>query len=319
MPRLTFLFILASLLFVACAAEGDDVDDDLESEDIGEATSDVIAGGGRRVCGWNVRRLGNNFENQPKDIDAVATVIRDNCDIVALTEVMVTISQSGTNTGGFDALMAKLGTRYWGGTITSQPVPNPPTSNSEYYAFIYRKSAAAPCNGFATPRYMKDPQDVFIREPAYACFKVNASSKELVLGAYHALFGSPIERRREVSFLDDDLDRNGKPDDLFAAMKASRSGSPDVLLLGDFNLTPSELKDALPRYVDLTVGTGSTINSKNEITSNLYDHAVVPADSRLLKAGTKPARTLDVRRVAKKNTTFYTSVSDHLPIRIIIE
>ena len=307
------LFALASLV-AACAT---DVDDEGDDEEVAEETAqELVAGAGRRVCSWNIRRLGNNFENQPKDFAATAKVIRDNCDLVAIEETMVTISQSGTDHGGYDALLDTLGRRYWDGTISETPIPNPVTSNSEYYAFVFRKSAVSTCPGSRVQR-LPDPEDVFIREPAWACFKLKTHPRELVVAAYHALFGSPVDRKREVSFLDDDLDRNGKPDDLFAAMKASRKGNPDVLLLGDFNLNARELSEALPRYVDLTKGNGSTINSSNQITANQYDHAVVPADSPLL-AKTAPAEVLDVRKVAKGDT-YFTSVSDHLPIRLILK
>jgi endonuclease/exonuclease/phosphatase family metal-dependent hydrolase len=229
---------------------------------------------------------------------------------------MVTIAQSGTNTGGYDSLLDALGRRYWDGVITETAVPNPVTSNSEYYSFVFRKSAVSSCAGSKVQR-LPDPEDVFIREPAWACFKLKAHPRELVVAAYHALFGSPVERKREVGFLDDDLDRNGKPDDLFAAMKASRSGNPDVLLLGDFNLGSSELAQALPRYVDLTNGKGSTINTANQVTANQYDHAVVPSDSPLI-GKTAPAETLDVRKVVTGDA-YFSTVSDHLPIRLIIK
>ncbi|MBX3230348.1 MAG: endonuclease/exonuclease/phosphatase family protein [Labilithrix sp.] len=313
------LFLLLSLIAAvgvgACAPEGE-IADDADDPVIVADEQDVV-GAGRRVCTWNVRRLGNNFNNEPKNIDATAKVIRENCDLVALTEVMVTIAAAGSDHRGFDELLAKLGSRYWAGSISAHPVPNPPTSSSEFYAFIWRKSAVSECEGWTGVQTLSDPEDVFIREPAWGCFKLRAHAHELVLGAYHALFGSLPERKREVGFLDDDLDRDGTADELFEAMKASRPGDPDVLLLGDFNLKPNELAEVLPRYVDLTTNTGSTINQSNEITNNQYDHALVPPGARLL-AATKPAETLDVRGVVAGNK-FYTSVSDHLPIRVILK
>lgn len=311
MTRTPFLLIVGvPLILAACAAEQAE---DPSLEPIGES-SQAVAGGGRRVCSWNARRLGNNFDNLPKNMDAAVKVIRDNCDVVALQEVMAT---AGGTANGYDELLAKMGTRYWGGVITDHAVPFPQTSNSERYAYIYRKSAAKLCDGWEGVQFMQDVEDVFIREPAYACFKLKASANELVLGSYHALFGSIAERKREIGFLDEDLDRDGKPDDLFAAMKASRPGDPDLMLIGDFNLKPNELAEVLPRYVDLTAGVGSTINQSNEITDNQYDHALVLQGSRLLE-GTEPADTLDVRSVVSGNK-FYQTVSDHLPIRVILK
>lgn len=312
----TFIIALTALAgcFVACAPD----DESDESDENADSTSEDLSSTSRRVCSWNIRRLGNNFQNEPKDMSAVAKVIRDNCDLVAIEETMVTIAQSGTNSGGYDALLTALGSRYWGGVITDSPVPDPVTSNSEYYSFVFRKSAVSTCPSSKVER-LPDPKDVFIREPAWACFKLKSQPRELVVAAYHALFGAPTARKQEVSFLDDDLDGNGKPDDLFAAMKASRpGGDPDVLLLGDFNLGSRELAEALPNYVDLTNGKGSTINLSDDITTNQYDHAVVPKDSRLL-GHVSPAETLDVRKVAKPGSKYYSTVSDHLPIRLNIK
>jgi len=315
MTRSSFLLLslFAASTLVACAAEdGTGIEDDA-LEPVGETTQGVV-GAGRRVCSWNARRLGNNFDDLPKNMDAAVKVVRDNCDLISLQEVMAT---SGGTANGYDELLAKMGTRYWGGVITDHAVPAPQTSNSERYAFIYRKSAVSLCDGWDGVRFMKDDENVFIREPAWACFKLKSSATELVLAGYHALFGSPVERKREVGFLDDDIDRNGTPDDLFEAMKASRPGTPDVMLIGDFNLKPNELAVVLPRYVDLTAGVGSTLNQSNDVTDNQYDHALVPAGSRLL-GGTEPADTLDVRSVVPGNK-FYQTVSDHLPIRVILK
>lgn len=316
----TLLSLLAlSLLVVACGVGDDASDDDYDAdeEDAASSVSQELTDTGRRVCSWNIRRLGNNFENQPKDIATAAKIIKNNCDVVAVQETMITISQSGTNTGGYDSLLNALGRRYWDGVITSDPVPNPPTSSSEYYAFVFRKSAASTCPNSKVTK-LADPEDVFIREPAFACFKLKSQPRELVVASYHALFGAPADRRREVSFLDDDLDRNGKPDDLFEAMKKSRpGGDPDVLLLGDFNLGAKELATALPNYIDLTNGNGSTINLSDQVTANQYDHAVVPKDSRLLTK-TQPAVTLDVRPQSNNGGKFHSTVSDHLPIRLVL-
>lgn len=314
-------FLLASLgasaLLLACATEEGADDGTLADDPTAAEEQAVSAAAGRRVCSWNVRRLGNQFDQRPKDLGATAKIIKSNCDVIAVEEDMAT---AGAGNAGYDDLLKALGPRYWGGLATQTPAPMPQTSNSEHYAFFFRKSAASVCEGWGTEaKRLPDPEDAFIREPAWACFKFKTSEHELVLAGYHALFGQPAERKREVGFLDDDLDNDGSKDDLFNLMKASRPGDPDVVLVGDFNLTPNELQGVLPRYVDHTTGDGSTLNEEDGISSNQYDHVVVMPGARMLTAGTQPAEVIDVRSEHARGVTFFSTVSDHLPIRFVMK
>lgn len=310
----------AAATFLACAPVDDASDTSDDDTDPTESTSEDIVGAGRRVCSWNMRRLGNQFEHKPKDMVNAAKVIKENCDLVAVEEDMSTAGNTNT---GYDDTLKALNPRYWGGLVTSKPAPFPATSNSEHYAFFYRKSAVSVCDGWGTEaKRFDDPEDIFLREPAWGCFKLKASPRELVIAAYHAIFGDPPQRKREVGFLDDDLDNNGTKDDFFAAMKASRpagaGGEPDYILVGDFNLTTNEIKDVLPRYVDLTNGNGSTLNTTDGVSSNQYDHVIVMPGSKILEQ-TKPAEVLDVRTDHAQGQSFYSTVSDHLPIRFVLK
>lgn len=319
--HLLFLSFAAGLA-VACAPSDDDLDPTTAGEPTEAAEQEVVAGAGRRVCSWNMRRLGNQFDQLPKDLKSASQIIKDNCDLVAVEEDMATsLTSGGSGNQGYDDLQKALGSRYWGGLATSKPAPLPQTSNSEHYAFFFRKSAVSVCEGFGTEaRRLPDPEDIYLREPAFGCFKFKSSEHELVLAGYHAIFGEPAERKREVGFLDDDNDNNGTKDDLFELMKASRpAGSdPDVVLVGDFNLNANEIREVLPRYVDHTIGNGSTLNGQDGI-ANMYDHVVVMQGARMIEAGTKPAEVLDVRTQKQPGVSFYRTVSDHLPIRFVMK
>ena len=109
-----------------------------------------------------------------------------------------------------------------GSLRTAEPRPNTTSSNSERYAYFWRKSAVSLCDGLIDARYVKDARGAFLRDPAYACFKVKAYTREIVLATYHALYGSELERKREVSLLDDDLDGDRKADDIFQSLRAAR-------------------------------------------------------------------------------------------------
>lgn len=165
-------------------------------------------------------------------------------------------------------------------------------------------------------RYVKDARGAFLRDPAYACFKVKAYTREIVLATYHALYGSELERKREVSLLDDDIDGDRKADDIFQSLRAARPGA-DVLMVGDFNLTTDQIKRTLPTYLDLTAGGGSTLNSANDVTTNQYDHVIMMPDEKLATE-VAPAKTLDVRSIAT-GSGYFGTVSDHLPIQLVLD
>lgn len=307
-------------VFVACASPAD------ESDQTSDDTA-AVTGAGHRVCSWNMRRLGNPFTGKPKDMTVAAQVIKDNCDVLAIEETMATNTAVSTTAAasdagapesdhqGYDDLLTALGTRYWGGLITPTAAPlNPETSNSEYYGFVYRKSAAAPCSGWTEAKRLPDPQDIFLREPGWGCFKLKARDKELLLAGYHAIFGEPAQRTREVGFLQADLNHDGKKDDVFTTIQASRPGA-DLIFAGDFNQTNGEIASELTDYKDLTNGNGSTLNYNNDLSTNEYDHMLVLPSSDL--ATNAPAVPLDVRK--DYHGSFYDFVSDHIPIQIILK
>ena len=301
--------VLLSAIVSACAGAA--------SADGTSASFDTAADGGpapvepagARICSWNLRRLGHKFDGVEKDIATVRAIVDQSCDVLAVEEVMQT---SGGHTPGYDALLAALGAD-WGGLVTAKPRPDTTSPNAERYAFFHRKRVADVCPGWTDgAEYVRDPNDAFLREPAWTCFKIQGRDRELLLSAYHALYGSLADRRREVALVAGDIDADGTNDDLVRAMRASRANA-DVVLVGDFNLTKNELHAVLPTYADLTAGNGSTLNDHDEVTTNEYDHVVVAPDEPL-RADLGLAEVLDVRSMAPAGAYFKT-VSDHLPIR----
>jgi endonuclease/exonuclease/phosphatase family metal-dependent hydrolase len=308
------LQVFGGVFATACAAESDASVEDTES-DLDKAAEPRQGNDptGRRICSWNIRRLGHNFDNRPKDMGVTAAIIEDHCDVIAVQEVM---QVSGGGTPGFDGLLQKLGAG-WQGVRTEQPRPVSTSANSERYAFFWRTDAARLCNDWVGAQYFSDDEDAFLREPAWTCIKLKRVRREILIGSYHAIFGTMIERRREVSFLDDDLNGDQRADDFFSEMRASRPNA-SMMLLGDFNLTPPEMAEALPRYKVLSAeGPSSTLDDDDSLSPNRYDHLVMRADDRMLPR-IPPSEVLDVRKRAQGDT-YFRSVSDHLPIRFTIQ
>ncbi len=173
------------------------------------------------------------------------------------------------------------------------------------------------CRGRPAAEHVKDDADEFLREPAWVCLRPTGRTRDLVLVNYHAIYDAPADvRRREIMLLGADRDGDGVADDLVREIRATRPQPIDVVLLGDFNVESSEVASALPAYRDLVRGNGSTLNLRDQITENLYDHILIGADD--FAAGeVSSAEVIDVRGVAHGDT-FYRSISDHLPVRFVL-
>lgn len=263
-----------------------------------------------RLCSWNIKKLGHG---QAKDYDAVAAVLESSCDASVVLEIM----QKQGEAPGYTQLLDALGAG-WTGLITSAPRPNTTSANSEFYAIVWRVEHLEQCSGWNGLRFVRDHDgsrvgvgdDYFAREPAFGCFVARGQKGEVdfLLAAYHATWsgGDVATIQAEAS----ELER------VFEEMAAARPGEEDLLLIGDINLTPLHLS-AATSLLDFTVGEGSTLNSAGQVTSNLYDHLLLRSLTFTpeLRA---PAEVLDVRDVVQDGATFYRSVSDHLPLRVIV-
>lgn len=260
----------------------------------------VAASAELRLGSWNIRKLGHGDN---KNFPLVAEVIESHFDIVAIVEVM----QKAGGHPGYDSLIVALG-QGWNGIVTSAPRPNTGSGSAEFYAILFRPQRVELCDGWTDLRYAPDDDDVFSREPAFACFVTftgnGSSGFDFLLAAYHARWadGDTVEIQDEVRHLED----------VFSAMAAARPGERDLLIAGDFNLVPIDLQETVSRPIS-TEGTGSTLNSTGAVTSNVYDHLLV-FDVTATHEQLEPARVLDVRHVAATNRAFFQTVSDHLPI-----
>ncbi len=258
-----------------------------------------------RLGEWNMKKLGHGTT---KRYDLLARVIEANFDIVVLVEVM----QLRRGHPGYERLLAELGGA-WAAQVTDSPRPRTGSGNSEFYAIAWRRSLVRPCNGWQALRYATDNDggpngtgvDNFVREPAFGCFEAIRNQTrvfDFMLGAFHATFQGAPAIRAEAGHLGD----------VFQRMEHARPGEHDLWLLGDYNLTSTNLARAVT-FADRTEGAGSTLNSRGNVTRNLYDHFLVQ-DVHASTELHDNAQVLDVRSVASSPTVFYRNVSDHLPI-----
>lgn len=265
-----------------------------------------------RMGAWNVLKLGHD---NGKDYVAVAAVIEGNFDVVALVEVM----QKGGTHPGYDQLRRALG-RHWDGLVTEEPRPNTNSGSAEFYAVLFRKHRVSVCEGWKGLVYHLDndgtqsehENDFFRREPAFVCLQSQHSGKktgfDFMLAAYHARWtGGKKKIKEEV----------GRLDDVFQAMSEARPGEKDLIVAGDFNLTPPNMEEALGSRPGMT-GEGSTLSASGARTKNIYDYILLH-DAEATTEMTGQPTLIDVRGIVVDDATFRDSVSDHLPIVAVFE
>lgn len=187
-----------------------------------------------RIGSWNIRKLGHGT----KDFAKVAQAIDQNFDVLVVVEVM----QKQRAHNGYDSLINELGSS-WKGLITDSLRPNTISSNSEFYAILYRSSIVRPCAGWSKLIYHQDNDggdngvgdDVFSREPAFGCLEAPTSHFKIgfdfLIAAFHATFKSKAAIKAE----------SGHLNEVFSTMAAARPGEKDLIIAGDFNLVPNTL------------------------------------------------------------------------------
>jgi hypothetical protein len=231
--------------------------------------------------------------------------------------VVVEVMQRQRAHPGYDALISELGPG-WAGIVTDSPRPKTTSGSAEFYAILYRVALVRPCFGWNQLIYHTDNDgsgtgttlDHFSREPAYGCFEAplndTAIGVDFLLAGYHARCadGNKAEIKAEVDHIDD----------VFAAMAAARQGEGDIIIAGDYNLVPTDLRTVVAVEVT-TQGTGSTLNSSGKRTSNLYDHLLVHDRQKTSEMIGDP-EVVDVRSAAADDKSFYDTVSDHLPVLV---
>jgi endonuclease/exonuclease/phosphatase family metal-dependent hydrolase len=171
-----------------------------------------------KIASFNAKRLGHG----QKDYVLTAQIL-SGYDLVALEEVM--------NKEGLKNLVGELkkikvdDTQTDWRYIISEPVGR--ESYKECYAYIWKtaKTSLNPNSYYIFP----DPEDHFIREPFIASFK--SDKFDFTLIAAHFIFGdSKAARRAEAEAMAD----------VFREVQDKDTHENDVILMGDFNLPPTD-------------------------------------------------------------------------------
>jgi len=168
------------------------------------------------VGGWNVRNLGRNALETGRAKDAAKLIAE--YDVIALLELRDTEVVEGE--GG---LLDMLGRDTWAATVSSQVGTD---HHKENYGYLYRTASVKLLHS----ELLNDSKDQLVREPFMANFQAS-DGFDFVLAAVHIVWGKTVNERR------DEVEALGKK---LAQVKGWHGGERDVMLLGDFNLEPTD-------------------------------------------------------------------------------
>lgn len=254
----------------------------------------------RRSCGvlmmghWNVRNLGRAALETDRAKD-VAAIIAE-YDVVALLELR--------DKEIVDGLVNMLGSEAWGAAVSREVGDE---NRKEVYAYLYRKAAVE----LQCEEVVRDTSDKWVREPYLASFRAPGGF-DFVLAAIHATWGKSVgERRLEIEALGSLLKRIEKWD----------GGEKDLLLLGDFNLEPTDKAWAKTRaagWVPLLEDHGEGLKSMvgdTHLYDNIWAHSKHTVESEWLGAS-GVIRFDKVLKFGKKSESDKRAIkefSDHRP------
>jgi len=229
---------------------------------------------------WNIRILSDNS----RDDDELALI----ADVIGRYDFVAV--QEARDTAVLDRLVAILpGYSY----LASAPVGR---SVREIYAFLYRSDVVEPVGEASL---YPDPDDMFIREPYVAGFRVGRFDFTVV--SIHLLYGDSIgERREELRLLDD----------VVAWVDEQNGDESDILLMGDFNFPASDAGWELDGWEFLV-----SPDSMTTITdTSSYDNVVYRHEYTGELAGLYEIYAFDEFVFRNDDDAASLAVSDHRPV-----
>jgi endonuclease/exonuclease/phosphatase family metal-dependent hydrolase len=242
-----------------------------------------------RIASWNIRIFSNESRDD-SELKRICQTLLD-YDLVAIIELRdEEILQRARK------MLETMGRNY-----DYQVSGEIGRNVKERYAFLYDKSMVQALDpGLIYP----DPEDVFIREPYYATF---VSGKfDFTIIATHVIWGSRVaQRRAEIQNLAD----------VYNQIQQMNSSEQDVILMGDFNREPDDIKSYtqlrnIPSMISLF-----DLPQKSHIKdSSLYDNIWFQSDYLREYTGVSGIDKFDETDFGDNDELASLEVSDHRPV-----
>ncbi len=246
------------------------------------------------VGSLNTQGLGTSRE---KDLTLLAQIVRnEHFDVLALQEVFKRDRGEEFNTVGVKALTDTLGSD-WAYQFSRT------RSGNEYYAYIWNRNSVSEVLFEFTG--IVEYQQSLIRPPFVKCF--SHKGKEYALINTHVIFGVSSDTAKRIDELR-----------VLARIYDSVYRRYDTtLLLGDFNLSASEINAALKGEKLVCYQTSKTTVGDNRYVND-YDHFVMAKD---VFSALSPSfeRVKGPEVYCSGNFAKYkSSISDHVPIKLVV-
>jgi len=194
-----------------------------------------------KIASWNIRNISKNKTDEKlKKILAIIQCF----DFLAIQEVRdVEVMQKvkGLLGPGWDmAISGQVGSAH----------------HKEHYGFFWRVSRISV---LSAPSVLADTGDVFVREPFIGYFK--AGEFDFVIATIHVVWGDSIFGRREEI---------KKLDDLLKAIQLRAGAEKDIIIVGDFNMPPTDLSWKLDGLVPLINPPQKTLVGDTSLYDNIW-------------------------------------------------
>jgi len=193
------------------------------------------------VASWNIRNISENkTEEKLKKILAIITCF----DFLAIQEVR--------DLEIMEKIKALLGIG-WDMAISGQVGS---AHHKEHYAFLWRVDRVSV---LTAPKVLDDSGDAFVREPFIGYFK--AGEFDFVLATIHVVWGDSIVGRREEI---------KKLDDLLKAIQNRAGAEKDIIVVGDFNMPPTDVSWKLDGLIPLINPPQKTLVGDTSLYDNIW-------------------------------------------------
>lgn len=242
-----------------------------------------------RLATWNIRIFSDNSRND-EELQLIANVLID-YDFIAIVELRDENVLKRT-----ERILELMGRDY--DYLMSSRVGG---KVKERYAFLFDRHVV---DVFGDGKVFPDPNDTFFREPYFATFK--AGNFDFTAIVVHVIWGTSVaERRSEVQGLAN----------VYQAVQELNGAEQDVILLGDFNRNPDDVKAYQPLMQISGMLHVVNLPSKSHIKdSSLYDNIFFQSQHVTEYTGESGIDRFDETDFGNNDRAASLAVSDHRPV-----
>jgi endonuclease/exonuclease/phosphatase family metal-dependent hydrolase len=213
---LKYLFVLSLLLQFSCESKSSKKSSLKSLQPTTLLAQEAISTKGDKssikILTWNIQDLGQSKDDD--EIQTIAKIIKS-YDIIAVQEVVAKDPRGAQAVAEIADNLNRMGSK-WDYSI-SDPTKSPSSNMSERYAYFWKTSSV---KLISKPYLDTELEDICIREPYIAEFKLKSGTESFYLVNFHSRVHSENPENEIIYFKD----------------YPKRLNSDRIFILGDFNL-----------------------------------------------------------------------------------